>query len=114
MTSDGNRNPANAETGDWMGRLRGRRFTPTASPVNGPGTSPTDRGAIALNATVPPVETPLPNRRWPLPEHFGIIPRMPWPVFPQVRASSRPEHGAATPVANGQRVPGQTVVTSVA
>jgi len=31
MTSGGNRNPANPETGGWMGRMRRQRFIPTAS-----------------------------------------------------------------------------------
>ena len=40
MTSGGNRNPANPETGDWMDRTRRRRFTPTASFTHGRGTNP--------------------------------------------------------------------------
>src|ERR1035437_3486366 len=40
MTSGGNRNPANPETGGWMDRMRRRRFTPTASFTHGRGTNP--------------------------------------------------------------------------
>src|SRR5665213_4149377 len=41
MTSGGNRNPANPETGGWMGRMRRRRFVPTAWFSHSPGTNPT-------------------------------------------------------------------------
>src|ERR1035437_549330 len=40
MTSGGNRNPANPETGGWMERMRRRRFPPTASFTHGRGTNP--------------------------------------------------------------------------
>src|ERR1035437_8049980 len=40
MTSGGNRNPANPETGGWMDRMRRRRFTPKASFTHGRGTNP--------------------------------------------------------------------------
>src|SRR5665213_571601 len=40
MTSGGNLNPANAELGGWMGRMRRRCFTRTASSINDLGSSP--------------------------------------------------------------------------
>src|SRR5664280_1478912 len=53
MTSGGNLNPANAALGGWTGRTRYRRFTPTASRVNGLGTNPaaTERGRAQRNTT---------------------------------------------------------------
>jgi hypothetical protein len=40
MTSGGNLNPANADLGGWMGRMRRKSFMPTASSMSGLGTSP--------------------------------------------------------------------------
>jgi hypothetical protein len=40
MTSGGNLSPANAELGGWMGRMRRRCFTRTASSNNDLGSSP--------------------------------------------------------------------------
>src|ERR1035437_2222353 len=40
MTSGGNRNPANPETGGWMDRMRRRRFAPTAAFTHVRGTNP--------------------------------------------------------------------------
>src|SRR5665213_1070162 len=40
MTSGGNLNPANADLGGWMGRMRRKSFMPTAPSMSGLGTSP--------------------------------------------------------------------------
>ena len=53
MAADRIRNPANAETGCWIGRMRRLRFIPTASFSQGPGTNPRVPEKSALNATVP-------------------------------------------------------------
>jgi hypothetical protein len=53
MTSGGNLNPANADMGALMGRMRRRCFTPTDSSIDVLGTSPLAPGEVALNATVP-------------------------------------------------------------
>jgi polyisoprenoid-binding protein YceI len=55
MTSGGNLNPANADLGGWMGRMRWRGFMPTASSTPNPTTKPRSTQArVGLNATVPP------------------------------------------------------------
>src|ERR1035441_174213 len=53
MTSGGNLNPANADLGGWMGRMRRGCFTSTALPINGLGPRPAAPSEGALNATVP-------------------------------------------------------------
>jgi hypothetical protein len=44
MTSGGNLNPVNADFGGWMGRIRWRCFTSTASSIGGPARAPEASG----------------------------------------------------------------------
>src|SRR5664280_3692385 len=55
MTSGGNLNPANAELGGWMGRMRRRCLTRTASSINDLGSSPNGsrRDRAQCNSALP-------------------------------------------------------------
>src|SRR5664280_1209304 len=66
MTSGGSLNPLNANLGGRTGRMRRRCFTPTASSINGLGTSPTSsmRGHAQCNSA--DFDDPPPSQRRPL------------------------------------------------
>src|ERR1035437_9159551 len=64
MTSGGNRNPANPETGGWMDRMRRRRFTPTASFTHGRGTNPNGSRQVRAQCNSALPTQPRRKPRW--------------------------------------------------
>ena len=76
---------ATVPLGGWMGRIRWRCFTSTASSINGPARAPRRPGEVALNATVPSDSTTM-DRSWPRPSDESSSP------CPAVSHADRGDH----------------------
>lgn len=93
MTAGATRNPANADLGGWMGRVRRQRSIPTASFSHGSGMNPaaTERGRGQRNSALI-FDHLLPNS----PDHDGVS------LAPATAERSRPGAAASTSELKGQ------------